>query len=368
MFQKFTTSINAWFNKTLVSLLNYSSNREWDRLLKSSLAPYTSKSSNDIAICGLIQTQYKTLREVVGESTDNQAIKLQQQLFTTAVKTIINTTVTLSNIVGVQALSAPVGLVYTMRYDKPTPTIGGDNNQLNTIRLQVLSNTIVANTRRLGVHMPLYTKPAEIELEGEISTAIANEIGCNMVDMVINDLHSIATTRTAFQLEDHWSVRDATRLSISINQACNKIAELTRRAAGNFIIASPTILTTLVQLPGYARASMDSWNTTGLCLAGILNETIRVYTSFNTNLTNDILVGYVGTVGATDTGYIYAPYVTLLSSGVVMDALTFEPTLPLLTRFGTSSNGAGREPFTNGNYYAVITVAQPLLETTTATN
>ena len=47
-----------------------------------------------------------------------------------------------------------------------------------------------------------------------------------------------------------------------------------------------------------------------------------------------ILVGYKGGNGETDSGYFYCPYIPLMSSGVVVNPVTFQPVVSLMTRYG----------------------------------
>jgi len=46
-----------------------------------------------------------------------------------------------------------------------------------------------------------------------------------------------------------------------------------------------------------------------------------------------VLVGYKGT-SESDAAAFYCPYIPLMSSGVVLDPSTFEPTVSFMTRYG----------------------------------
>jgi hypothetical protein len=84
-------------------------------------------------------------------------------------------------------------------------------------------------------------------------------------------------------------------------------------------------------------------------MVGTLNGTIKVYSYIwnqagaTLNLsdpggadqaTDVMLVGYKGGNGETDTGYFYCPYIPLMSSGVVVNPVTFQPVVSLMTRYG----------------------------------
>ena len=105
-------------------------------------------------------------------------------------------------------------------------------------------------------------------------------------------------------------------------------------------------------------------------LVGTLNGTIKVYSYlFNqvsgTNFTggyntgNDqILVGFKGSNGETDCGYFYHPYIPLMSSGVVINPITFQPVVSLLTRYGKNSFTSKVSSLGNSaDYYGKLNVS-----------
>jgi len=48
---------------------------------------------------------------------------------------------------------------------------------------------------------------------------------------------------------------------------------------------------------------------------------------------DDVLIGYKGS-SESDAAAFYCPYIPLMSSGVVLDPSTFEPTVSFMTRYG----------------------------------
>jgi hypothetical protein len=48
---------------------------------------------------------------------------------------------------------------------------------------------------------------------------------------------------------------------------------------------------------------------------------------------DDVLIGYKGS-SESDAAAFYCPYIPLMSSGVVLDPTTFEPTVSFMTRYG----------------------------------
>jgi hypothetical protein len=67
-------------------------------------------------------------------------------------------------------------------------------------------------------------------------------------------------------------------------------------------------------------------------MVGTLNSAMKVYV--NTYAADDdVLIGYKGS-SESDAAAFYCPYIPLMSSGVVLDPTTFEPTVSFMTRYG----------------------------------
>ena len=69
------------------------------------------------------------------------------------------------------------------------------------------------------------------------------------------------------------------------------------------------------------------------------------------------LVGYKGP-GEVDAAAFYCPYIPLMSSGVVMDPNTFEPTVSFMTRYGYKELTNTANSFGNaGDYVSKVAVS-----------
>jgi len=77
-------------------------------------------------------------------------------------------------------------------------------------------------------------------------------------------------------------------------------------------------------------------------LVGTLNGMIKVYSYIWDQAepgnsapagSDKILVGYKGGNGETDAGYFYCPYIPLMSTGTVVNPITFQPAVSLMTRY-----------------------------------
>jgi hypothetical protein len=196
-----------------------------------------------------------------------------------------------------------------------------------------------------------------LDLESEMTKAMSAHIVQEIDAEIIADLLALAGTVRAY---DH-SVTGGTpaglyapafigdrfaNIGATINEVTNEIGRKTRRGAGNWIVVSPMIVSVL-QTAGKSvfapaiEGSFEGPNDTKL--VGTLNGSIKVY-SYLWNAEQPgasspagdatILVGYKGGNGESDAGYYYAPYIPLMSTGVIMNPVTTQPMISLMTRYG----------------------------------
>jgi hypothetical protein len=68
-------------------------------------------------------------------------------------------------------------------------------------------------------------------------------------------------------------------------------------------------------------------------MVGTLNNAMKVYVNTYAADSSPVLIGYKGS-SESDAAAFYCPYIPLMSSGVVLDPDTFEPTVSFMTRYG----------------------------------
>jgi len=289
-------------------------------------------------------------------------------------------TVIANELVGVQPMTGPVGQIHTLRVryaeassGTTTTTAGeealspfkiaeaysGDNSSTKAgstsaleggggkkLSIQILKQTVEAKSRKLSANWTFESaqdaqSQQGIDIEAEIMAALAQEITAEIDQEIIGSLYSLAGS--AFNTFDQQAVSgtatfvgdEHAALAILINRAANAIAQRTRRGAGNYAVVSPTALTILqsATTSAFARTTEGTFEApTNNKLVGTLNSAMKVYV--NTYAANDdVLVGYKGSSEA-DAPAFYCPYIPLMSSGVVLNPSTFEPTVSFLTRYG----------------------------------
>jgi hypothetical protein len=289
-------------------------------------------------------------------------------------------TVIANELVGVQPMTGPVGQIHTLRVryaeagsGTTTNTAGeealspfkiaeaysGDNATTKAgatsalegtggkkLSIQILKQTVEAKSRKLSANWTFEAaQDAQaqqgIDIEAEIMAALAQEITAEIDQEIIGSLSTLAGS--AFSTYDQQGVSgtatfvgdEHAALAILINRAANAIAQRTRRGAGNYAVVSPTALTILqsATTSAFARSTEGTFEApTNNKLVGTLNSAMKVYVNTYAS-SDDVIVGYKGSSEA-DAPAFYCPYIPLMSSGVVLNPSTFEPTVSFLTRYG----------------------------------
>lgn len=262
--------------------------------------------------------------------------------------------------------------------------LGGGGSHLEAsggrkMSLKILSQAVEAGSRKLQAGWTIeamqdLNSQHGLDVESEMTKALSAEIVQEIDSEIIQDLLGLAGTVRTFDFDNSlgpdyapaWVGDRYSHLAVYINEIANEIARKTRRGAGNYIVVSPVLVSVLqsaakaVFAPAVEGSFKGPNNT---MLVGTLNGTIKVYSyiwnqeQFAGSSPNRILVGYKGGNGETDAGYFYCPYIPLMSSGVVVNPDTYNPSISLMTRY---SKLAFTDPTTSlGNsadYYGRLNV------------
>jgi hypothetical protein len=215
------------------------------------------------------------------------------------------------------------------------------------MNIQILKETVEAKSRKLSARWTFEAaQDAQaihgVDVEAEIMAALAQEITAEIDQEVIGSLINLAGS--AFGTYDQGAVSGVANfvgdqhaaLAVLVNRAANDIASRTRRGAGNYIVVSPTALTILqsATTSAFARTTEGTFEApTNTKFVGTLNSSVRVYVNHYAGDAAPILIGYKG-ANEMDAPAFYCPYIPLMSSGVVLDPNTFEPTVSFMTRYG----------------------------------
>jgi hypothetical protein len=317
-------------------------------------------------------------------------------------------TVIANELVGVQPMTGPVGQIHTLRVryadavdstsgtdtaagdealspfkiaeaysgaldDKAAATSALEGSAGNRLSIQILKQTVEAKSRKLSARWTFEAaQDAQsqhgIDVEAEIMAALAQEITAEIDQEVIASLYSLAGSAESDVQYDQAGVSgtatfvgdEHAALAVMINRAANKIAQRTRRGAGNFAVVSPHTLTVLqsATTSAFARTTEGSFEApTNTKLVGTLNNAMKVYVNTYASDATDVLVGYKGS-SESDAAAFYCPYIPLMSSGVVLDPDTFEPVVSFMTRYGyVELNNTASSLGNAADYLARVSVA-----------
>ena len=313
-------------------------------------------------------------------------------------------TVIANEIVGVQPMTGPVGQIHTLRVrysdtlddvtageealspfkiglgysgggstDKASATAALEGEAGKRLSIQILKQTVEAKTRKLSARWTFESaQDAQaqqgIDVEAEIMAALAQEITAEIDQEVLASLRNLAGAAESDTQYDQTAVSgtatfvgdEHAALAVMINRAANKIAQRTRRGAGNFAVVSPHTLTVLqsATTSAFARTTEGTFEApTNTKLVGTLNGAMKVYVDAYATDSTDVLVGYKGTSEA-DAAAFYCPYIPLMSSGVVLDPGTFEPVVSFMTRYGyVELNNTASSLGNAADYLARVSVA-----------
>ena len=313
-------------------------------------------------------------------------------------------TVIANEIVGVQPMTGPVGQIHTLRVrysdtfddatageealspfklalgysgnagtDKADATATLEGTAGKRLSIQILKQTVEAKTRKLSARWTFESaQDAQaqqgIDVEAEIMAALAQEITAEIDQEVLASLRNLAGTAESDVQYDQNAVSgtatfvgdEHAALAVMINRAANKIAQRTRRGAGNFAVVSPHTLTVLqsATTSAFARTTEGTFEApTNTKLVGTLNGAMKVYVDAYASDTTGVLVGYKGS-SESDAAAFYCPYIPLMSSGVVLDPGTFEPVVSFMTRYGyVELNNTASSLGNAADYLARVSVA-----------
>lgn len=258
-------------------------------------------------VATLLENQRKHLVETVGATSVNaDAVSNFQKIVIPMIRRILPGTIA-SDLVGVQPMSGPVGLVYSMRFafaeaadGSATDISAGDevfaNNSrmkrfyssanvgttgyppalsaatsdglaANTadfegyggkaLRLQVLKQTITAGSRKLQARWSMeaaqdLTAQHGLDLENELTAALSAQIAHEIDNEILTDLLALAATVGTYDFASPVAgmapafIGDRyAELGILVNKLANEIGAKTRRGPGNWLVGSHLIVSML---------------------------------------------------------------------------------------------------------------------------
>lgn len=273
-------------------------------------------------------------------------------------------------IVGVQTLSSPIEPVYHLEY---RTTENGE------ISLDLVSHTAEAGSRKLdAAWSPEYLQDMQFwfrdDTTNSLAEALSVEITEELTTEVVLDLKQIATWKgkrpNTFWRDDQHIPRHfgftpknyPYNVMRAITTSRSSIAINTKRGAGNFAILGKKAFSAIIAGVNNDMAidvciqNAAFQNNVPLNPVGTMHgDQVNLYTS-SVLEEDEIIVGYKGSYGNLDTGYIYCPYVPLMNNGVAINPITFQPLVKFMTRYAKWTAIDVEGPCNAANYYELIKI------------
>jgi hypothetical protein len=355
-------------------------NERWSETKEALLEGLSGTRKQSMAVC-LENTRRHLAESASAGATSAGNIATLNRVILPVIRRVMPTVIA-NEIVGVQPMTGPVAQIHTLRVryaDDGNNVVAGEealspfkiaaaysgNNVDNTpkanstaalegqpgkrMSIQILKAPVEAKSRKLSARWTFEAaQDAQaqqgIDIEAEIMAALAQEITTEIDQEILASLRGLATVEETYDQSlvsgtATFVGDEHAALAIQINRVANKIAQRTRRGAGNWAVVSNQALTILqsATTSAFARTTEGTFEApTNTKFVGTLNGAMRVYVDayLADSTDNDqVLIGYKGSSEA-DAAAFYCPYIPLMSSGVVLDPTTFEPVVGFLTRYG----------------------------------
>lgn len=316
-----------------------------------------------------------------------------------------------NKVVGVQAMTVPVGLAYALRFlygesngnaltevawDKVpeysgfTGSLSGTSGtadagegvatataeawaigtQYPQIKFRLDRVAIEAKTRKLASSFSLESAMDikamhDVDIEKELINIIQYELVAEQDRELVARLKAAAVRTGSVNGADYggeaalaynvaaadgrWSQEKFSNIITSIVDRAHEIGRKTRRGIGNFVIVSPRVATALQNAgPQFTRTSNAVDANSIFPEVGTINGQIKVYRdTYAPSASDYALVGYKGP-GVSDAGLVFSPYVTGLTNRAI-DPTDFSPRLGVMSRYAITDSLLG-----SGRYYRLI--------------
>ena len=354
-------------------------NQNWQGT-KEALLEGLKGSQRSVMDVTLENTRKYLAEAATSGATSSGNVATLNRVILPVIRRVMPTTIA-NEIVGVQPMTGPVAQIHTLRVryadtfdtavageealspfkiaegysgnastNKADATAALEGTAGKKLSIQILKQAVEAKTRKLSARWTFEAaQDAQaqqgIDVEAEIMAALAQEITAEIDQEIIQSLRSLASVEETYNQAGVSGTAtfvgdEHAALAVLINRTANKIAQRTRRGAGNFAVVSNQALTILqsATTSAFARTTEGTFEgPTNTKFVGTLNNAMRVYVDAyladSGQDDNQVLVGYKGSSEA-DAAAFYCPYIPLMSSGVVLDPGTFEPVVSFMTRYG----------------------------------
>lgn len=379
----------------------------WSKMSNSLVSDIKNPSKARITKICLENARKEYLKETALSGTTASNIAIINKVMMPLIKRVMPT-IMAHELVGVQPLQGPTGLISTMKfkYNNTSPKDGSgivngqealspfllgawysgnedvanpdaaatatlEGEKGNAMYMTIEKEMVEAKTRRLSATFSIEAfQDAQsqygVNLENELTNALANEITVEIDQDILGKLFAIAGLPVDTYDQNKTSgvsvsvVDEHAALAVMLNRYANSIAKKIKKGAANWAVVSNAVLS-ILQSAGasqFARTTEGTFEApTNNKFVGVLNGQMKVYVNTYADDDKDILIGYKGS-DEIDAAAYFCPYVPVQSTGIIVDPATFLNVMGLMTRYGFKALTNPASSFGNaGDYLARIAVA-----------
>jgi len=318
------------------------------------------------------------------------------------------------DLVGVQPLNAPRGIVRTlrMRYSQDVETTAGsgvnavtagteasgqvifdkysqlalagayddvdmldpfeqtvylEGDRGKAMDLEVVTQAVETKSRKLSSTYSLEAADDlsaldGLDIEAELTQTLGDEILRELDRELLHELNSLAGTVEAFDfanVDGRYAGEKLAAMNIAIDNLSAQIAMLTRKGGATWMVVGQRVFTglknasnsTFIPASKFTAANGGELNISSSLFVGTFGGNVKVYLDPYAE-GDTVLLGYKGS-SEIDTGFIYSPYIPLSSSGVVKNPETGDHRIMLRSRYAlTSFKDVATSLGDSNNYYA----------------
>lgn len=235
----------------------------------------------------------------------------------------------------------------------------------NTMTMDIVKQTVTAQTRKLSATWSIEADQDAkaldgVDIENEMVVELASEINREVDRELLSLLTNLAGTVQTFdfaQADGRYYAERLSALTVGFSNLSNQIGVATLIGGANWMVISPNVLVGLrnANNNSFVAAAPEAVLTNN-AFVGTFNGTIKVY--MDKYATSDyVLLGNKG-MSEMATGCVYCPYIQLAKSDIVIDPATMDPKLSVMSRYAYATFTDSSVSLGNSaNYYGRATIA-----------
>lgn len=237
----------------------------------------------------------------------------------------------------------------------------GEGKGIKEVNLTIEKAQVEARTRKLRSRWSLEVAQDiksmhGLELEEEMMDVLVYEITAEIDRELIDVIDGLCNISSGIwqnyqavdymtELDGRWEAERYRNIYNLLIRKSNRIAYLTRRGAGNWVVANPTVCAAFEALSAFTIAPVNEDVNTAIFGVSKLGSLDGRMTCYRDTFQQDdqFIVGYKGP-SEYDTGVIYLPYIQLMLSKATFED-SFNPAIGLMSRYAIHHHMFGSKNF-----------------------